>query len=69
VLGLRVGGRAFRTVFTPDRNAGGYWVRVPELPGCLTEGNTLDEAKRMARDAIALWLKVSGDRSNFGQRR
>ncbi len=58
VIGLRVGGRVYRTVFTPDRKAGGYWVRVPELPGCLTEGDTLVEAKRMARDAIALWLAV-----------
>lgn len=59
VLALRVGGRTFRTVFTPDRKAGGYWVRVPELPGCLTEGDTLVEAKRMARDAIVLWLGVA----------
>ena len=58
VLGLRVGGRIYRTVFTPDRKAGGYWVRVPQLPGCLTEGDTLEEAKRMARDAIALWAAV-----------
>ncbi len=69
VLGLRVGGRIYRTVFTPDRKAGGYWVRVPQLPGCLTEGDTLEDAKGMARDAIALWLDVSGDRSNLGQRR
>jgi hypothetical protein len=31
---------------------------VPQLPGCLTEGDTLVEAKRMAREAIALWLDV-----------
>jgi predicted RNase H-like HicB family nuclease len=42
---------------TPDRNAGGYWVKVPKLPGCLTEGDTLAEARRMAVDAITLWLK------------
>jgi predicted RNase H-like HicB family nuclease len=58
VSGLCVGGRTYRTVFTPDRKAGGYWVRVPELPGCLTEGDTLNDAKRMARQAIALWLAV-----------
>jgi predicted RNase H-like HicB family nuclease len=61
VLGLRVGGRTFRTVFTPDRKAGGYWVRVPQLPGCVTEGDTIEEAKCMAREAIALWLDV-GDK-------
>jgi predicted RNase H-like HicB family nuclease len=55
-LGLRVEGRIYRTVFTPDRKAGGYWVKVPDLPGCVTEGDTVEEAKRMAREAIALWL-------------
>jgi predicted RNase H-like HicB family nuclease len=56
VVGLRVGGRIYRAVFTPDRKAGGYWVKVPKLPGCLTEGDTLAEAKRMTREAIALWV-------------
>lgn len=54
---LRIGGRTYRAVLTPDRKAGGYWVRVPELPGCLTEGDTLAEARRMAVDAITLWLE------------
>jgi len=54
---LRIGGRTYRAVLTPDRNTGGYWVKVPKLPGCLTEGDTLAEARRMAVDAISLWLK------------
>jgi antitoxin HicB len=58
VVGLRVRGRVFRVVLTPDRKVGGYTVRVPALPGCLTEGDTLVEAKWMAREAIALWLEV-----------
>lgn len=56
-LKLRIMGRTYRAVLTPDRKAGGYWVRVPELPGCLTEGDTLSEARRMAVDAITLWLE------------
>lgn len=56
VLALRVGGRIYSTALTPDRKAGGYTVRVSKLPGCITEGDTLAEAKRMARDAISLWL-------------
>jgi len=31
---------------------GGYLVSVPVLPGCHTEGRTLEEAKEMAIDAI-----------------
>ena len=34
-------------------------VEVPELPGCVTEGDSLAEAKRMAKDAIELWLSVA----------
>jgi predicted RNase H-like HicB family nuclease len=56
VVGLRVRGRVYRAVLTPDRKVGGYTVRVPSLPGCLTEGDSLEEAKRMAREAIALWV-------------
>ena len=31
---------------------GGYVVRVPALPGCVTQGRTLPEAIDMARDAV-----------------
>jgi antitoxin HicB len=35
---------------------GGYTVRVPRLPGCVTEGDTLDEALANAREAIMVYL-------------
>jgi antitoxin HicB len=38
-----------------ERN--GYTVTVPALPGLVTEGRTLDEAKAMARDAIACYVE------------
>jgi predicted RNase H-like HicB family nuclease len=57
VVGLLVRGRVYRVVLTPDRKVGGYTVQVPALPGCITEGDTLVESKRMAREAIALWLE------------
>jgi predicted RNase H-like HicB family nuclease len=56
---VRVHGRGYKAVLTPDLEAGGYTVEVPELPGCLTEGDDLAEAKRMAKDAIELWLSVA----------
>jgi predicted RNase H-like HicB family nuclease len=59
VVGLRVRGRIYRAVLTPDLKVGGYTVRVIGLPGCITEGGTLAEAKRMAREAIGLWLSVA----------
>lgn len=35
---------------------GGYWVEFPDLPGCLTDGETLEEAFLMAGDALNCWL-------------
>jgi predicted RNase H-like HicB family nuclease/DNA-binding XRE family transcriptional regulator len=34
----------------------GYWVEFPDLPGCLTEGDTLEEAFLMAGDALDCWF-------------
>lgn len=56
---VRVRGRGYKAVLTPDLEVGGYTVEVPELPGCLTEGDDLADAKRMAKDAIDLWLSVA----------
>ena len=37
---------------------GGYWAEVPALPGCLTQGETLDEIVENLNDAIEGWLSV-----------
>ncbi|MBN1890841.1 MAG: type II toxin-antitoxin system HicB family antitoxin [Thermoflexales bacterium] len=36
---------------------GGYTVTVPSLPGCVTYGETVDEAIEMAQEAIELYLE------------
>ena len=36
---------------------GGYTVNVPSLPGCVTYGDTIEEAVEMAREAIELYLE------------
>ncbi len=35
---------------------GGYTVRVPSLPGCISEGDSVDEAMQNIREAIELYL-------------
>lgn len=35
---------------------GGYTVTVPSLPGCVTFGDTLEEAIKMAKEAIELYI-------------
>jgi len=37
---------------------GGYWAEVPALPGCVSEGDTLDETKANIREAIEGYLEV-----------
>ncbi|GAN34415.1 MULTISPECIES: type II toxin-antitoxin system HicB family antitoxin [Candidatus Brocadia] len=36
---------------------GGYTVIVPSLPGCITYGDTIDEAIKMAKEAIGLYIE------------
>jgi len=36
---------------------GGYTVIVPSLPGCVTYGDTIEEAIEMAREAIELYIE------------
>lgn len=38
---------------------GGYTVTVPALPGCVSEGDTEEEALENIKDAIAGWLTVA----------
>ena len=46
--------------FRPEPE-GGYTVTVPALPGCLTYGETFEEALTLIDDAIAGWLAVAGE--------
>jgi len=40
---------------------GGYTVYVPSLPGCISEGETVEEALLNIREAIALYLEPVED--------
>ncbi len=46
----------YRMEIIPDTVEGGFAVRFPELPGCLTCGDTLEEAVRNAADCKKEWL-------------
>ncbi len=41
-----------------------YGVVVPDLPGCFSAGDTLDEAMSGAEEAIALWIDATIDAGN-----
>jgi predicted RNase H-like HicB family nuclease len=40
---------------------GGYTVYVPALPGCISEGDSVEEARQNIREAIALYLEPAED--------
>jgi DNA-binding transcriptional MerR regulator/predicted RNase H-like HicB family nuclease len=58
-LTVRASGHSYRVLLTPDLEAGGFAIEVPELPGCFSEAENAREAVRMSREAIELWLEAS----------
>jgi predicted RNase H-like HicB family nuclease len=48
--------REFSIIYTPIED-GWIMAQAPELPGAVTQGRNLDEARRMIKEAIALLLE------------
>lgn len=46
----------YEVIFDP--NGAGYTITVPKLPGLVTEGDSLKEAREMAKDAIRCYLEA-----------
>ena len=46
----------YSVVFEPAIE-GGYNVSFPEFPGCVTFGETFEEAQQMAKEALSLWIE------------
>jgi predicted RNase H-like HicB family nuclease len=46
----------YNVVFEEDMN-GGYVATVPSLPGCVSEGESFEEAKKNIQEAILLYLE------------
>ncbi|MCM1246174.1 MAG: type II toxin-antitoxin system HicB family antitoxin [Roseburia sp.] len=50
---------SYRMEIVPDEKEGGYVVMFPDLPGCITCGETLESAVRNASDAKKVWLEAA----------
>jgi predicted RNase H-like HicB family nuclease len=48
----------YTAIFEPDKEAGGYTVTIPVLPGCISEGNSFEEALKNIKEAAELYLEV-----------
>lgn len=46
-----------QVILIPDED-GGYSVEVPSLPGCFSQGDTMEEALSNIREAIDLYIEV-----------
>ncbi len=57
---MRAKDKRFHVVFELAEK-GGYTVSIPELQGCVTEGETFEEALEMVKDAVAGLLAVKAE--------
>ncbi len=49
---------SFKVIVEEDKEDGGYVIECPALPGCASQGDTVDEAVENIKEAIRGWLKA-----------
>jgi predicted RNase H-like HicB family nuclease len=54
----------YTVLLIPEPEVGSYSVEVPALPGCVTRGDSVEEALGMAQNAIGMWIR---DRAADGE--
>jgi predicted RNase H-like HicB family nuclease len=67
---VQVSKRGFKVILHPDLEDGGYWVECPELSGCSSQGDSVEEALDMIKDAIKGHLEIEEElRKETSQKR
>jgi predicted RNase H-like HicB family nuclease len=59
---VTVNRKSYDVVLHPDTEEGGFWVECPALPGCSSQGDTVEEALDMIKDAVKGHLEVASER-------
>ena len=49
----------YKMEITPDPDEGGYVASYPDLPGCITAGDTMEKTLTNAEDAKKAWLEAA----------
>jgi predicted RNase H-like HicB family nuclease len=49
-----------------EAEEGGFWAEVPALPGCVTQGETMEEITQNLREAVEGWLSVETPEGEVG---
>ena len=52
----------YTAIFESDKKAGGFTVTIPSLPGCISEGDSFEEALQNIQEAASLYIEVMKDR-------
>lgn len=52
----------YTAVFIPTEDGAEFYARIPDLPGCVTTGDTIEDAIEQIADAAAGWLCVAEDK-------
>ena len=55
----------YTATIIPNKDDSKYFCRVPDLPGCITTGDSIDNAIEMITDAASAWLVVAEDEGNM----
>lgn len=55
---VTIRGKKYSVILHTDTEDGGYWIECPSLPGCASQGDTVEEALEMIKDAIKGHLEV-----------
>jgi predicted RNase H-like HicB family nuclease len=45
----------------PEEDGGGFLITFPDLPGCMSDGETIEEAVDNGRDAFRAWISAAVD--------
>ena len=56
---VTVRGEKYSVVLCSDANDRGYWIKCPSLPGCASQGDVVEEALEMIKDAIRKHLEIA----------
>jgi len=59
---VSIKGKSYDVILHPDLEDGGFWVECPSLPGCASQGETVEEALAMIKDAIEGHLEVEAEK-------
>ena len=60
-------GREYSVTLHEDTENGGYWAECPEIPGCVSQGDTIRETLEMIKDAIDVCIDVISQNENISK--